>query len=68
MREPLNPWLPALEVTSSTTEPTLLLPAGAFETENAVHLRRGRQVETAVLTTLVEQTPAFERFEYVPVA
>ena len=50
------------------TPATLLARAGAFEVEQAVVLRRGDAITTAVLTKLVEQGPGFELFEYVAVA
>jgi hypothetical protein len=64
---PQTAWLPALHVRSATGEVSLLLPAGAFETESAINLRLGRHQQTVVLTTAIEQTPAYERYGYVAV-
>jgi hypothetical protein len=46
----------------------VLTPMSAFKVEDAVTLRRGGNVATAVLTKLVDQGPGFELFEYVAVA
>ena len=48
--------------------PMALAPAGAFQVEQAVGLRRGAAVSTVVLTKLVDQGPGFELFEYIVVA
>jgi len=48
--------------------PMALVPAGAFQVEQAVGLRRGAAVSTVVLTKLVDQGPGFELFEYIVVA
>ena len=45
----------------------VLLPAKQFEIEQAISLRQGDRVDTAVLTKLVEQGPGFELYEYVAV-
>jgi hypothetical protein len=45
----------------------IIVPAGAFQLEQAVSLRRGEQSGFAVLTKLVEQGPGFELYEYVAV-
>ncbi len=45
----------------------VLLPAKQFEMEQAISLRQGDRVDTAVLTKLVEQGPGFELYEYVAV-
>jgi hypothetical protein len=45
-----------------------LVPAGAFQLEQAISLHREKSVGTAVLIKLVEQGPGFELFEYVAVA
>ena len=45
----------------------LVVPAPAYEVEQAVSLRRGDKLNTAVLTKLVEQGPGFELFEYIDV-
>jgi hypothetical protein len=46
----------------------LLVPARSFETEQAISLRQGERIDTAVLTKLVEQGPGFELYEYVTVS
>jgi hypothetical protein len=46
----------------------VLLPAGAFDVEQAVSLKVGDRTDTAVLTKLVEQGPGFQLYEYVAVA
>ena len=48
--------------------PMALTPAGAFQVEQAIALRRGAAVGTAVLTKLVDQGPGFDLFEYIAVA
>jgi hypothetical protein len=48
--------------------PQIIVPAGAFQLEQAVSLRRGGHRGFAVLTKLVEQGPGFELYEFVPVA
>ncbi|HVE49266.1 MAG TPA: hypothetical protein VNG69_06560 [Casimicrobiaceae bacterium] len=45
----------------------LIVPAGAFQLEQAVTLKRAGTETFAVLTKLVEQGPGFEIFEYVAV-
>ena len=45
----------------------VLVPAGAFELEHAISLKRGDAAQTAVLTKLVEQGPGFELYEFVVV-
>lgn len=45
----------------------VLVPAGAFGLEQAVTLRRAKDVGFAVLTKLVEQGPGFELYEFVSV-
>jgi hypothetical protein len=52
---------------SEPSPPQLIAPAGAFQLEQAVTLKRQRSETFAVLTKLVEQGPGFEVFEYVPV-
>jgi hypothetical protein len=47
--------------------PMVLVPAGAFQLEHAISLKRGEGVQTAVLTKLVEQGPGFELYEFVAV-
>ncbi len=46
----------------------LLVPAGSFEPEQAISLRLGERLDTAVLTKLVEQGPGFQLYEYINVA
>jgi cyclic-di-GMP-binding protein len=48
--------------------PMALAPAGAFQVEQAIALRRGPALSTVVLTKLVDQGPGFELFEYIAVA
>jgi len=47
--------------------PMALVPAGAFQIEQAIALRRGPAASTVVLTKLVDQGPGYEMFEYVAV-
>jgi len=47
--------------------PQLIVPAGAFQLEQAVSLKRAGSDAFVVLTRLVEQGPGFEIYEYVPV-
>lgn len=47
--------------------PQLIAPAGTFQLEQAVTLKRARSETFAVLTKLSESGPGFEIFEYVPV-
>jgi len=47
---------------------TVLVPSGTFVSEQAISLRVGDRLDTAVLTKLVEQGPGFELYEYVTVA
>jgi len=49
------------------TPAMVLVPAGAFQLEHAISLKRGDQSETAVLTKLVEQGPGFELYEFIVV-
>jgi hypothetical protein len=54
---------------ASSPPPQLAAPAGAFELEQAVSLRRGGGTRGfAVLTKLVEQGPGFDLYEFVPVS
>ncbi|MCC6194663.1 MAG: hypothetical protein IT518_09375 [Burkholderiales bacterium] len=46
----------------------IIVPAGAFNLEQAITLRRGNETGFAVLTKLVEQGPGFELYEFVPVS
>ena len=48
--------------------PMALVPAGAFEVEQAIILRKGGNSGTVVLTKLVDQGPGFELFEFVAVS
>ena len=45
----------------------MLVPAGSFQVEQGVSLRRGAETGFAVLTKLVEQGPGFELYEFAPV-
>ena len=60
--------LPGLHLDADRTHAaTLLLVSGAFGSEDGVLVQRGGHTLTVVLTRLIEQTPAFERYEYVAV-
>jgi hypothetical protein len=48
--------------------PMVLVPAGLFQLEQAINLRRGATGGTVVLTKFVEQGPGFELFEFVAVS
>ena len=48
--------------------PMALVPAGAFQIEQAIILRKGGNSGTVVLTKLVDQGPGFEIFEFVAVS
>jgi hypothetical protein len=48
--------------------PMALIPAGVFQLEQAIHLRRGAGAGTVVLTKLVDQGPGFELFEFIAVS
>jgi hypothetical protein len=47
--------------------PQLLVPAGTFDVEQAVALRRGKDTGFAVLTKLAEQGPGYELYEFAAV-
>jgi hypothetical protein len=47
--------------------PQVIVPAGVFQLEQAIALRRNKDVGFAVLTKLVEQGPGFELYEFVAV-
>ncbi len=47
--------------------PQLLVPAGTFDVEQAVSLRRGSDTGFAVLTKLAEQGPGYELYEFAAV-
>ena len=47
--------------------PQLLVPAGSFQIEQGVSLRRGGETGFAVLLKLVEQGPGFELYDFAPV-
>jgi hypothetical protein len=47
--------------------PQVIVPAGAFQLEQALTLRRVKDTGFAVLTKLVEQGPGFELYEFVAV-
>jgi hypothetical protein len=46
----------------------VLLPAGMFQLEQAINLRRGTTGSTVVLTKFVDQGPGFELFEFIAVS
>jgi hypothetical protein len=46
----------------------VLVPARTFQIDQAIALRRGSAMSTAVLTKAVEQGPGFELYEYIVVA
>jgi cyclic-di-GMP-binding protein len=48
--------------------PQVIVPAGVFQLEQAITLRRAKNQGFAVLTKLVEQGPGFELYEFVAVA
>ena len=48
--------------------PQVIVPAGAFQLEQAIALKRGTSTGFAVLTKLVEQGPGFELYEFIAVA
>src|SRR6266545_4564208 len=47
--------------------PQMLVPAGSFQVEQGVSLRRGSETGFAVLLKLVEQGPGFELYDFAPV-
>ena len=47
--------------------PQILVPAGAFQVEQGISLRRGAETGFAVLLKLVEQGPGFELYDFAPV-
>jgi hypothetical protein len=47
--------------------PMALVPAGAFQLEQAVTLRKGSATGNVVLTKLVDQGPGFDLFEFIAV-
>ena len=47
--------------------PQILVPAGAFQVEQGISLKRGNDTGFAVLTKLVEQGPGFELYDFAPV-
>ena len=47
--------------------PQVIVPAGVFQLEQAITLRRAKDTGVAVLTKLVEQGPGFELYEFVAV-
>ncbi|MEO8752421.1 MAG: hypothetical protein ABI624_07075 [Casimicrobiaceae bacterium] len=51
-----------------TSPPQVIVPAGAFQLEQAITLRRIKDTSVAVLTKLVEQGPGFELYEFIAVA
>jgi hypothetical protein len=52
---------------SGDSAPQLLVPAGTFDVEQALSLRRGRNTGFAVLTKLTEQGPGYELYEFAAV-
>lgn len=48
--------------------PQMLVPAGSFQVEQGVSLRRGADTGFAVLLKLVEQGPGFELYDFAPVS
>jgi hypothetical protein len=48
-------------------QPQVLVPAGAFQVEQGIALKRGSETGFAVLLKLVEQGPGFELYDYAPV-
>ncbi|MEP6997854.1 MAG: hypothetical protein ABI900_09400 [Betaproteobacteria bacterium] len=65
---PLLPMVLVPDDGQDESPPMALVPAGAFQLEQAISLHRDKSVGTAVLTKLVDQGPGFELFEYVAVA
>ena len=65
---PLLPMVLLPDSGQDESPPMALVPAGAFQLEQAISLHREKSVGTAVLTKLVDQGPGFELFEYVAVA
>jgi hypothetical protein len=61
--------LPEERTTTGTeaSTPQLLVPAGSFQVEQGVSLRRGNNTRFAVLLKLVEQGPGFELYDFAPV-
>jgi hypothetical protein len=47
--------------------PQILVPAGAFQVEQGISLKRGSDTGFAVLLKLVEQGPGFELYDFAPV-
>jgi hypothetical protein len=47
--------------------PQILVPAGAFQVEQGISLKRGAATGFAVLLKLVEQGPGFELYDFAPV-
>jgi hypothetical protein len=48
--------------------PQVLVPAGAFQVEQGISLKRGNDTGFAVLLKLVEQGPGFELYDFAPVS
>lgn len=53
---------------ADASPPQIIVPAGAFQLEQAIALKRGTSTGFAVLTKLVEQGPGFELYEFIAVA
>ena len=47
--------------------PQVLVPAGAFQVEQGISLKRGSDTGFAVLLKLVEQGPGFELYDFAAV-
>ncbi len=52
---------------ADASPPQIIVPAGAFQLEQAVALKRTSGTGYAVLTKLVEQGPGFELYEFIAV-
>ena len=52
---------------AEASPPQIIVPAGAFQLEQAVALKRTSGTGYAVLTKLVEQGPGFELYEFIAV-
>jgi hypothetical protein len=55
------------ENAGAESQPQLLVPAGTFDVEQALSLRRGKDTGFAVLTKLAEQGPGYELYEFAAV-
>jgi cyclic-di-GMP-binding protein len=62
--------LPEDRVTPAASEPSppqILVPAGTFQVEQGISLKRGGDTGFAVLLKLVDQGPGFELYDFAPV-